>query len=247
MREADFRRVMASPDYWTCKICEAQDGDKTAFEEIYRYFFPRMVAFFRQRRHPDAEDLAEEVLFRVWRHQARFDPQHYFETWIFRIARNVSLDDYRRAGRLVLESDFSDADGNPRDLGELAASDERQNPSLRLNTEDAAALVPTALASLPPRLRDVVELIDMKGFDFIHAAEILGVSVSTVRVSHSEALNRMFRFMAEARMSDAPSDGRRNKATPQERNRILSEHLSEIGTLGTGPETRPKEAPYERK
>ncbi len=213
-------------------MCEAQGGGETAWDEIYRHFFPLMVKFF-WRNPADAEDLAEEVLVSVWRHRDRFDgSQASLKTWIFVIATNVWKDYCRRAGRRVQESDLKDAEGNPRAIEEVVASDERKNPSSRLKTEDADALVRAALASLPPYLRVVVELRDMEGLDLMGAAEVLGTSKSTVGVNHSRALKQMLQFMAEARASDAPSEGRRNKATSQERNQTLSERLSEIGPQG---------------
>ena len=45
----------------------------------------------------DADDLAQEAFLRVWQHASRWQPNRVkFTTWLYRIARNLAIDQHRR-------------------------------------------------------------------------------------------------------------------------------------------------------
>src|ERR1700722_14244831 len=54
------------------------------------------------RNAGDREDLIQEMIFQIWRSGERFDEQHKFSTWMYRIALNVAISFYRKAGRTGL-------------------------------------------------------------------------------------------------------------------------------------------------
>lgn len=77
-------------------------GDKRAAAELVRRHLPRMVGLARRMlgNHAEAEDVAQEVFLRVWKHAGAWRPgQAKFETWMHRVAMNFCLDRLRRSGR----------------------------------------------------------------------------------------------------------------------------------------------------
>src|SRR5580692_3179164 len=55
----------------------------------------------------DRDDLAQEILFQLWRSFASFDERVRFPTWMYRIALNVAISFYRREtvrGQHVMET-----------------------------------------------------------------------------------------------------------------------------------------------
>src|SRR5262249_31347236 len=64
-------------------------GEAT-FADLFKTFTPQLVAFFRARRcETAAEDLAQEVMFTVYRFAAQLRDRALFRAWMFKIARNT--------------------------------------------------------------------------------------------------------------------------------------------------------------
>lgn len=47
----------------------------------------------------DREDLAQEIIYQLWRSNNRFNPDHKFSTWMYRVALNVAISFYREGRR----------------------------------------------------------------------------------------------------------------------------------------------------
>lgn len=80
-------------------IGRAKAGDAEAFGELYIRHMQAVFHFFFARldNREDAEDLAEETFFRVWRSLPRFENQGVpFLAYLFLVARNLLIDYYRR-------------------------------------------------------------------------------------------------------------------------------------------------------
>ncbi|MDZ7674089.1 MAG: RNA polymerase sigma factor [Acidimicrobiales bacterium] len=78
----------------------AQQGDPAGFDSLVRALERPLAGFVRARGAADPEGLVNEVLVRVFSGIAGFDgnaPQ--FRAWVFRIARNLLVDERRRDGR----------------------------------------------------------------------------------------------------------------------------------------------------
>jgi RNA polymerase sigma-70 factor (ECF subfamily) len=77
-------------------------GAKPPFEELYREFLPRIYAYIRVQvgSTADAEDVTSEVFINAYEAYGRYRPDAGTPAaWLFRIARNATLDHHRRSGR----------------------------------------------------------------------------------------------------------------------------------------------------
>jgi len=143
------------------------------WEEIARDHgrFLYSVAYRLTGDHDDAQDLVQEVLLRVRRGLATYQPGS-LEGWLSRIATNAFLDDVRRAKRRPIEALPDDAE---RVLAGAPAADDAL---------DAAQLpdhVQAAVRSLPADYRAAVVLCDVVGLTYDEIAAALDVPVGTVR------------------------------------------------------------------
>lgn len=147
-------------------------GDLDAFESLFRQYQCAVYRWIvRIVRDPAAaEDLTVETLWRAYRAHARFRPDGNFEAWLRRIGTNAALDHLR--SKPVL---FALPDDLPADPAPDAAE---QNESRKA--------IQSALASLPPRLRIVVQLGLIEEEPYRTIGESLGISESAVKL-------RMFR------------------------------------------------------
>ena len=75
---------------------------KPPFEELYGAFLQRVYAYVRAQLggSADAEDVTSQVFIKAWEAYPRFEPQGATPSaWLFRIARNATLDHLRSSGR----------------------------------------------------------------------------------------------------------------------------------------------------
>ena len=70
-------------------------------EQMWRQMLPQLRTFVRRRvADPNrADDLVSEILLRVHQNVGSLDDRDRLPNWVFRIARNAIIDEYRRAGR----------------------------------------------------------------------------------------------------------------------------------------------------
>ncbi len=101
-------------------IAAARDGDDRAFEELYARYHDRIGTFIlgRVRDHGRAEDIAQEVFMSALRRMRASDQSISFKPWIYEIAKNACIDEFRRCQRIREVSLDADEEltGGPRAL-----------------------------------------------------------------------------------------------------------------------------------
>jgi RNA polymerase sigma factor (sigma-70 family) len=148
----------------------------------------------------DAEDLTQEVFFRVFRSLSSYTPGT-FEGWLHRITTNLFLDGVRRRQRIRFEGLGAEVEQK------LPGSE--QTPAQVFDDRHFDGDVQDALKSLPPDYRAAVVLCDIEGFSYEEIAATLGVKIGTVR-------SRIHRGRAQLRAALAhrePSHGRTGRGT----------------------------------
>lgn len=110
-RMSTLDTAASEPKDWTPDMAAvALRRDRDAFMRLYDHFMPRLCQYLRGIGSPDAiaEELAQEAMLRLWQHASTYNPaRSAASTWLFRIARNLHIDRFRR--------EPSNAIGNPRD------------------------------------------------------------------------------------------------------------------------------------
>ena len=79
----------------------ARHGDDRAFEQLYARYRERITAFIhsRVRDYGRAEDISQEVFMAALRQLRSSDQQVAFKPWVYAIAKNACIDDFRRSAR----------------------------------------------------------------------------------------------------------------------------------------------------
>nr|WP_269214449.1 sigma-70 family RNA polymerase sigma factor [Nocardioides sp. cx-173] len=164
------------------QISRAKTGDPDAWRELYRAHAGRLVVWLSTRPSGDSavapEDLAGEAWLVAARRVSDFTgTSEQFAGWLFGIARNLAATTDRRSRRRRTDPGLSETLELPAD--DVIAEAEGRD------------WVRSALATLPPRERDVVACIDGVGLDVAGTAEALGISAVAVRVAHHRGLKRL--------------------------------------------------------
>ena len=128
----------------------------------------------------DAEDVAQEVFFQVYKSAKKFRQEAKLSTWLYRIAVNRSLNfirDKKQSG--WLRSLSSLLEGERQRVAEVPASDS-DRPDVVLEKKERNVMLQKAIDSLPGKQRAAFILHKYEGKSYEEIAEILHRSLSSV-------------------------------------------------------------------
>ncbi len=165
-------------------IIAAQNGDKTAFEElIYRYDKNVLgIAYSYIGNNEDAKDIYQEVFLRVYKGIKKFEFRSEFSTWLYRVTTNVCLT-YRSQKKKFayssLDEEISDEDGEQRSLADTIADGESSDE--RALGSEISEMIDNGLEKLSPQQRMVFTLKHYKGYKIKEISTIMNCTEGTVK------------------------------------------------------------------
>ena len=166
-----------------------RQGDQSALDTLYRrYSSPVYSLVWKILQSPEeAEDVALDVFWQVWRQADRYDPERGAPpAWIFTLARSRAIDRLRaRSRREDRTVSIDDPDLNIDPLDENASPDEVV--SFRQNRDAVRA----AMTKLSAVQREAVELAFLKGMTHVEIAEKLNQPLGTVKTRIRQGLIRL--------------------------------------------------------
>lgn len=140
-----------------------------------------------------AEDVAQDTFLALYRHLEQV-PSSAFRPWLYRVARNLCLDQLRRRKfRLRLFRDIERDDERPQTPADVRAD----RPDEVAATREAHARIDEAIQGLPTRFREAFVLCEMQGLSYEDAAAILGCPVKTVSTRLFRARQRFRTAVAD--------------------------------------------------
>jgi RNA polymerase sigma-70 factor (ECF subfamily) len=145
--------------------------DETRFLELIQTFQPMLYKISRiyRKSREDQEDLLQEIIYQLWKSHRSFNGSAQVGTWIYRVALNTALADFRKKRPPVQY---------PDQLPEVGTSQEEEdNRETRLIN---------ALQQLPDGDKTIIMLY-MESLSYKEIAAITGVSENNVGVK----LNRI--------------------------------------------------------
>lgn len=158
-------------------------GDRErAFNELVGAFSERLYWHVRGLvgSHEDADDLLQDIFLKIWKSLPDFRGDAQLYTWVFRIATNESLNFLKkRQLRNALGLDRTDVAERVPDRDPYFDGSEAQR------------LLAVAMSQLPPRQRAVFQMRYFEEMPYEQMAEILEVSVSSLKASYHFAYEKV--------------------------------------------------------
>lgn len=179
-----------------------QRGDRSAFAELVRRHKAPLYNFvLRHTRSPAAaEDVTQETFLRVVQRAAEFKHEARFTTWLYTIARNLSIDHARKMKHRRHPSlDAPVAQGDEaRPLSEVV-SDLRPEGEVDRAAEWSAMRrsIVDAVEALPEDQREVFLLREVANLPFKEIADVTGTAENTVKSRMRYALERLRMALSE--------------------------------------------------
>ena len=159
-------------------------GNKYAFEVlIHRHQRSVLNFIFRfLGNRTDAEDLTQEVFFRVWKAAGTYKPDAKFTTWLYRIATNLCINRQHaiRIRRLFVQSRIQEQIQDSKDSSIIGESAEILSPEDRIIDSEQSTRLLNAINELPTSQRVAIVLRIYDEMSYQEIAQIMGRSISSV-------------------------------------------------------------------
>ncbi len=156
----------------------ARDGDRRAFETLYRRHAPRLLPVLWRMAGGDralAEDWLQDAFVQAWRKMGQLRDSGAFGGWLKRLAVNVALSEKRRGRLQTVDSDVDPGAPEP------------PWPAADLDLE-------RAIAALPERARQIVVLFHLSDLGHAEIGELMGIDPGTSKAQ----LHRARKLLKEA-------------------------------------------------
>jgi RNA polymerase sigma-70 factor, ECF subfamily len=166
-------------------------GDDAAFGELYDLLAPRLYGYLlrQTRNRARAEDLVQQTFFRIHTARGRFIRGAEVTPWAFAIARRLLIDGVRRTKREVLSPDGKD----------LQETEEAPNDAADdvVYGKELEQKIQKELARLPETQRVAFELVKQEGLSLAEAAQVLGTTVTAVKLRAHRAYEALRMVLGE--------------------------------------------------
>ncbi|MDX1502411.1 MAG: sigma-70 family RNA polymerase sigma factor [Thermoanaerobaculia bacterium] len=160
-------------------------GKTERYGELVQRYQGRLVNYlFRLLRdYGDANDLAQEVFFKVYQALDRYDSRYRFSTWLFRVAQNAAIDQIRKR-RLKLVS--MDRPGPEPDDRVWEFPSEERDAYGDLRNRERGDAIQEAIDALPWEYRELIVLRHYAELSYDEIAKMKEMPLGTVK-------NKLFR------------------------------------------------------
>jgi RNA polymerase sigma-70 factor (ECF subfamily) len=166
-------------------VLRLQASEDAAYDELVRTYSSSIfhVAYRMLGDSAEASDVVQEIFLKVFRNIAGFKGEAALKTWIFRIALSEVLNRLRwwkRRHRFATVSLDDQPNGNGTGAAHTVASSS-PTPEQVLQSKEQETAIQQALGRLSREHRSIVVLRDIEGFSYNEIADVLGVSIGTVK------------------------------------------------------------------
>lgn len=184
------RRSGTSPAVPEDIVLRLRAGDPSALDELLQREWQRLVGYAERftTSLDEAEDVAQRAFVRLWVARDRLDPERSIRAFLYRTARNITIDLQRRRD-------------TRRDARAMLAQGRTASPTPydRLRERELRGAVDHALEELSPRRREAFLLCRVHGLSHREAADAMDVSPQTI-ANHVTAALRAIRAAISPRL-----------------------------------------------
>ena len=153
--------------------------------EQYQHRLLRYLVYLSGNREL-AEDLFQETWIRVLERGHQYDGKHEFSTWLYAVARNLTIDYLRKKSPLSLDGLMEDEEHAP-----LEPADTRPMAWEVVQQHEQAERISVALVSIPAEYRETVVLRFQEGLSLEEITTVTGAPLGTVKSRLYRGLNML--------------------------------------------------------
>jgi len=168
-----------------------QQGNELAFEKVFTTYYEALhaYAFTILGDTAMAEELVQEVFFRVWAKKDKLDIQSSLKSYLYKSVFNECMDHLKHRKHKAIHTSYV--------LHQAKTSSSGEDADRRAGLKDLEKKLQKALNDLPEQCRIIFQLSRFEGVKYQEIALQLGLSVKTVEAQMGKALKRLRISLAE--------------------------------------------------
>jgi RNA polymerase sigma-70 factor (ECF subfamily) len=168
------------------------------FPALYREYYPKIVGYLRRLvGDAEAEDVAQDTFVKISRSLDRFRGESQLSTWIYRIAMNAAMDHLRRPStKQSSQQEYGAADDG--EFYDDSAVDGAPLHDTILIRKDMTDCIRGLVSGLPENYRTVLVLADLEELANAEIADVLCLSLDTVKIRLHRARLQLKKAMDRA-------------------------------------------------
>src|SRR3954464_9760370 len=172
-------------------VAAVRRGDDRAFEELYARYHRRISSYIfgMVKDHARAEDLTQEVFMSALRRTRDPDRPIAFKPWVYEIAKNACIDQFRRSKRAEEVSYDADDGLAPGDYGRLVSRE--PVPDAALAAKQQLDHLCGAFGGLSAAHHEILVLRELEGLSYREIGERMGMSRPAVESTLFRARRRL--------------------------------------------------------
>ena len=172
MKDETAKKSMFSEDHGRSLFLRHIHGDNQAFSELMKLFQSQIYSFLVRTgvSESDRDDIFQEIVLKIHKARAQFDQTRALFPWIFTIAVNTARSHFKQRGELLL------AEGDSEERSNTEA-----DSSQRFEAKETGSWLEHEIRKLNLAEREVIVLCCIECIDQAEAANLLGLSLSTLK------------------------------------------------------------------
>ncbi len=146
-------------------------GDEAAFEFLYLLYSKRLLGYLIKsvKSETIASELLQDTFIKIWKSRENIDPEQSFRSYLFRISENVVFDFFRKAARdKALQAIL------------INACEEYSHVEENFFAKENDQILNDLINMLPPKRRQIFQLIKMEERSYNEVSDALSISPSTI-------------------------------------------------------------------
>jgi RNA polymerase sigma-70 factor (ECF subfamily) len=147
------------------------------------------MAFQFSGSYEEAEDMTQDIFFKLYNSLKKFDFRKNFTAWLLTIAKNYLIDEYRRTKWEKRSRDNFDE--------HYLVSEAQENPEEDVLKKESSRTIWEGLNTLPSEIRMTIILRDIQGKSYEEVAEIMSLPAGTVKSRINRGRLQLARFLKE--------------------------------------------------
>lgn len=163
-------------------VNQLKNDNREAYRYIFRTYYPELYSIaFRYANHKeDAKDLVQSTFIKLWEKRKELIETKPLEGFLFTIHKNNCLD-YLRLRKIKTQY----LPGDPTFDTDI------KTPIDQILSKELEIRINKAILDLPPKCREIFECSRFKGMKYAEIAQKLNLSVKTIEVQMSIALDKL--------------------------------------------------------
>ncbi len=164
-------------------IKKAIDGDTSAFESLIIPYEKKVynIALQMFKNEHDAYDAAQEVLIKVYKNLSKFKFESAFSTWLYRLAMNTCIDEYRKRKRHMTHTTSMDQNSDDDSKPVRQFEDHRPTPEQAVLRKERVMEVRDALDQMKEEQKLMIVYRDLQGMTYDEIATLCECNLGTVK------------------------------------------------------------------